>query len=117
VHHTPVPVRLEDEGLVLARVPAGFRQLGCVRRPIDPMAAANGPAPAPALQAVYSDGLVRVSIFIEPLQPGRQRQPLATQLGATHTLMKPLAERWWVTLMGDVPAETLKAFMTGLERR
>jgi sigma-E factor negative regulatory protein RseB len=117
VRYVPVPVRLEDEGLVLARVPAGFRLVGSVRRPIDPLAGADGADPPRAVQAVYSDGLVRVSIFIEPLQPGRQRQPLATQLGATHTLMKPLAERWWITLMGDVPAETLKAFLSGLERR
>jgi sigma-E factor negative regulatory protein RseB len=101
----------------MTQVPPGFRAVGCVRRPIDPLASAGAAETGQVLQAVFSDGLVRVSVFIEPLQPGRQRQSLATQLGATHTLMKPLDDRWWVTLMGDVPAETLRVFLSGLERR
>jgi sigma-E factor negative regulatory protein RseB len=117
VRHAPAPVRLEDEGWVLARLPAGFRLVGCAHRPIDPQASSADTESPQALQAVYSDGLVRVSVFFEPLQPGRQRQSLATQFGATNTLMKPVAGHWWVTLMGDVPADTLKAFMAGLERR
>jgi sigma-E factor negative regulatory protein RseB len=40
-----------------------------------------------------------------------------THLGATHTLMKPLAGRWWVTVMGDVPLATLKAFADGVVRK
>jgi negative regulator of sigma E activity len=31
--------------------------------------------------------------------------------------MKPRADRWWVTVMGDVPALTLKQFDAALERR
>ena len=76
----------------------------------------EGSAPQ-VLQALFSDGLSRVSIFIEPYDAARPRQPLLTQLGATHTLMKPRADRWWVTLMGDVPAATLKQFDAALERR
>jgi len=40
-----------------------------------------------------------------------------TQMGATHTLMKPHGERWWVTVMGDVPPATLKQFHAALVRR
>jgi sigma-E factor negative regulatory protein RseB len=118
----PVRTRLETEGWVLARLPAGFYLIGCVRRAVDTVALSasttTAVADAPALQAVYSDGLARVSIFIEPLEVGgRPRQALMTQLGATHTLMKAHGERWWVTLMGDVPVATLKAFSAALERR
>ena len=68
------------------------------------------------MQAVFSDGLARVSLFIEATDPARQRQALLTHLGATHTLMKPRDSQWWVTVMGDVPAATLKAFADGLGR-
>ena len=117
----PVRTRLEAEGWTLARLPAGFYLVGCVRRAVDPLqpaVATAGAGGTPILQAVYSDGLARVSIFIEPLDAaGRTRQALMTQLGATHTLMKSHGERWWVTVMGDVPAATLKAFSAALERR
>ncbi len=117
----PVRTRLEAEGWTLARLPAGFYLIGCVRRTVEPLLPASamaGAAGALTLQAVYSDGLARVSIFIEPLEvTGRPRQALMTQLGATHTLMRAHGERWWVTLMGDVPVATLKAFSAALERR
>jgi sigma-E factor negative regulatory protein RseB len=56
-------------------------------------------------------------MFIEPIDPDRPRKALLTQLGATTTLMKPRAERWWVTAMGNVPPATLRRFVSGLERR
>jgi sigma-E factor negative regulatory protein RseB len=119
VNVSPVPTRLEDEGWRLAQPPAGFKLLGSVRRMIDPLGGAD--ESSPALHAVFSDGLARVSIFIEPLPAGRQRQPLQTQLGATHTLMRahgtPSGAAYWVTLMGDVPAATLRAFADGLQRQ
>ncbi|NBP46433.1 MAG: transcriptional regulator, partial [Betaproteobacteria bacterium] len=62
-------------------------------------------------------GLARVSVFIESKEGSLSRQPLLTQMGATHTLMKPHGERWWVTVMGDVPAATLKQFHAALVRR
>jgi sigma-E factor negative regulatory protein RseB len=69
------------------------------------------------LQAVFSDGLTHVSMFIEAIDRQRHRQPLLTQMGATHTLMQAHGGDWWVTVMGDVPASTLKQFYQALERR
>jgi len=111
------PVRLESEGWVVGALPPGFKLSGCIRRGIgDPVEVSTPSAPA-ALQAVFSDGLARVSVFIEPLDPARPRQPLMTQMGATHTLMRQRFERWWVTAMGDVPPATLKQLMGAIERR
>jgi negative regulator of sigma E activity len=31
--------------------------------------------------------------------------------------MKPFAGRWWLTVMGDVPLGTLKAFADGISRK
>ena len=43
----------------------------------------------PVLQAVFSDGLTHVSLFVEPIDRARHTRPLLTQVGATHTLMQP----------------------------
>ena len=53
----------------------------------------------------------------EPIDRVPQRQPLQTQVGATHTLMRPHGTDWWITVVGDVPPQTLKRFHQALERR
>lgn len=108
---------LDAEGWMVDRLPTGFRLIGCVQRPVgDPGEDAATRAPK-ALHAVFSDGLARVSVFIEAADPSRPRQALMTHLGATHTLMKPRDNRWWITIMGDVPTATLRAFYEGVVRR
>jgi sigma-E factor negative regulatory protein RseB len=117
VNLRPSPTQLEAEGWALGALPPGFKLAGCMRRGLgDPVDAAMS-RPADTVQAVFSDGLARVSIFIERHDGLRQRKPLMTQMGATHTLMRPHFERWWVTVMGDVPPATLKQFLSALERR
>ncbi|MBL8327745.1 MAG: MucB/RseB C-terminal domain-containing protein [Rubrivivax sp.] len=107
---------LDAEGWSAERLPAGFRLLGCVQRVMgDPVAESAARLPR-AMQAVFSDGLARVSVFVEAAEPNRSRQPLMTHLGATHTLMKPRDNRWWITVMGDVPLPTLRAFSDALVR-
>ena len=98
---------LEAEGWRLQAPVPGFRQLSCVKRSFDA-------SPADVLQTIFSDGLTHVSVFVEPLQPERQRAGHAA-LGATHTLTMPLGTAW-ITVMGDVPLVTLKQFITALER-
>ena len=68
------------------------------------------------LQAVYSDGLTHVSVFIEPVDAGRSG-PKLEQVGATGALRVRYRDQWWITVMGDVPAVTLQAFADALERR
>lgn len=110
------PSALESEGWTVRSPPVGFTLLGCVQRALgQPGAATGGDAPR-VLQAVFSDGLARVSVFIEPTDPARPREALMTNLGATHTLIKPRDSRWWITVMGDVPVTTLKAFFDATVR-
>jgi sigma-E factor negative regulatory protein RseB len=106
-------VQLEAEGWVLDRPVAGFRFAGCVKRSLD---GADANADAQVLQAVFSDGLTHVSLFIEPYDAKRSASPLAGQIGATSTLRQRHGEHW-VTVLGDVPPATLKAFADALERR
>jgi len=115
VRPSQVPTQLDNEGWVLNSVPPGFQLSSCTRRTLDPVE--GGGEPASVLQAVFSDGLTHVSMFVEPLDVARHKKPLLTQLGATHTLMQPYGGDWWVTVMGDVPAKTLKQFHQALERR
>ena len=111
----PMVTQLQAEGWGVNKLPTGFRLVGVIKRPLG--VEATEVVSSQILHAVFSDGLARVSVFIEPREGGPQRQPLLTQMGATHTLMKPHSERWWVTVMGDVPSATLKQFHAALERR
>lgn len=102
---------LEAEGWTLARPVAGFRFAGCIKRTQE-----GGAGDGTLLQAVYSDGLTHVSLFVEPADGRRQYAPMAGQMGATATLRQRRGEHW-ITVLGDVPPSTLKAFAEALERR
>jgi len=108
--------RLESEGWQLSPklVPAGFQTLGCVRRAL-PMPGPDA-GEASVLQAIFSDGLTHVSLFIEPYQPQRHKGGGLTVMGATHTLTRRVND-WWMTAVGDVPPATLDQFVRALERK
>lgn len=110
--------QLETQGWALGRLVPGFRPAGCVQRSIEGAAQVDGnPATRKDVtQAVYSDGLTHVSIFIEALDPARHRKELQAQFGATHSLATRRHDAW-VTAMGDVPATTLRQFVDALQRR
>ena len=109
--------QLEAEGWALARPVAGFQLVSCTRRPLDAAGGGgDGAAPVTVLQSVFSDGLAQVSVFIEPYDAQRHRQPMGTSLGATHTLMARRGD-WWVTVVGEVPMATVQQFEAALERR
>ena len=108
--------RLEAEGWTLRSqlMPQGFQGLGCVRRAL-PNPDPRTPA-ATVVQAIFTDGLTHVSIFIEPYQPQRHRVAGLTVIGATHTLTRRVNESW-LTAVGDAPPETLERFLGALERK
>jgi sigma-E factor negative regulatory protein RseB len=110
----PQRTGLDAEGWRLATPVAGFRQVSCVKRSLDATGDGERAPSADVLQAIFSDGLTHVSVFVEPLRADRHRAGVAA-FGATHTLMQPLGP-FWVTVMGDVPLATLKLFAAALER-
>lgn len=111
-----VPTRLEAEGWSLRQPVPGFREVSCVKRPLEGSAAADADATLPrVVQTIYSDGLTYVSVFIEPFDPQRHASPMLTAVGPTQTLMLQRGE-WWFTILGDVPPMTLRAFANALER-
>jgi sigma-E factor negative regulatory protein RseB len=102
---------LDAEGWVLAHPVPGFRLAGCVRRGME-----TAGDEELVLQAVFSDGLTHVSLFIEAFKPQRHRGDMQAQQGATGTLMARRGEHW-VTAVGDVPPATLKMFADAVARR
>ena len=108
--------QLDAEGWTLARPLAGFRLASCVKRPLEATAAADGRIPEQLLQAVFSDGLTHVSLFIERFDESRHRKDVQAQLGATATLMQRRGD-FRLTAMGDVPVATLRLLLDALERK
>lgn len=93
------------EGWTLRQPVAGFKPMNCYRRP------AEG-----AMQWTFSDGLASVSLFVEAYDRQRHQQEGIFAAGATNTLVRKLQD-WWLTAVGEVPPQTLKAFAQSLERR
>jgi sigma-E factor negative regulatory protein RseB len=93
-----------------ANVP-GFAPVSCYRRSVAGVAVSDG-----TLQWVFSDGLAAVSLFVESYDRQRHVHEGLFASGATQTLTRHIQD-WWLTAVGEVPANTLKAFAQSLERR
>jgi sigma-E factor negative regulatory protein RseB len=103
------------EGWQLKSPVPGFSSMSCLRLPAaGGIAGANG-----TLQWIFSDGLASVSLFIEVYEGRRHGSEGVMAMGATHTLTRRWSDKngaWWLTAVGEVPAQTLQAFAQGLER-
>ena len=114
VRPTLTPARLDAEGWSLRTGVPGFEPVSSVKRPLGGVAEDDRDTTTQALQTIYSDGLTYVSVFIEPYEASRHPRDMQTALGATQTLMRRHGD-WWVTVVGDVPAATLRQFANALE--
>jgi sigma-E factor negative regulatory protein RseB len=112
---SPQRTSLDAEGWQLKAQVAGFRQSSCVRRQLAAAENDKHQAPADVLQAIFTDGLTHVSLFIEPRRPD-QRHGGGAVSGATHSWMQAHGEHW-VTVVGDVPLATLQEFADALESK
>lgn len=111
------PTRMEAEGWGMRQLVPGFREVSCVRRPMEsPTSNPQEASAEPVLQAIYSDGLTYVSVFIERFDANRHQRSIRTAVGATQTLMRRHGD-WWITIVGDVPPATLLMFANALERK
>ena len=110
----PVPTSASAQGWVLKPTVPGFKLMSCVRRSFS-SPHAQGDAAAGAVQWILSDGLASVSLFVEPLErqgPGRE---VSMVMGATHLLSRRVQDAW-LTVVGEVPQQTLQALSLSLER-
>ena len=90
----------------------GFRLAGCLQ----PRHGDRRATTEPVLQAVFTDGLTHVSVFLEPYQPQHHGREVQARQGATATVTRRRGEHW-ITAVGDVPPATLQLFADALERR
>jgi sigma-E factor negative regulatory protein RseB len=105
------------EGWTLKGEVPGFKPMSCFKRPpagLAPDARAGGPDGT--LQWIFSDGLASVSLFIEKFDTTRHTREGYMAMGATQSLSQRVSD-WWVTVVGEVPPQTLKAFAQALERK
>lgn len=104
----------DQEGWQLKAGVPGFKSVSCHRRHESGVVVGRGP-----LQCVFSDGLASVSIFIEAFDVAHHGRPQPHDefaMGATHMLTRRLGA-WWLTVVGEVPPQTLQMFAQGLERK
>ncbi|MEO8279996.1 MAG: MucB/RseB C-terminal domain-containing protein [Ideonella sp.] len=116
VRPTFMATELESEGWAQREVVPGFRRVSCIKRPLFNAGEADSTPAVEVLQTIFTDGLTYVSVFIEPYNAERHSRPVLTSIGATHTLMIRHSD-WWITVVGDVPATTLRAFASAMERK
>jgi sigma-E factor negative regulatory protein RseB len=100
------------QGWVLKAPVAGFKPMSCYKRPAG-SGNASGDEP---MQWIFSDGLASVSLFVEPFDRQRHDKETSMLMGATQSMSKQLGA-YWLTVMGEVPAATLRLFASGLERK
>ncbi len=100
---------LAEAGWTIRSRPAGFRTVTELMRT---MGGTGGVG-----HIVLSDGLAAISVFIEPAtsrqpapQPGLVRQ------GAINVYMRPVGS-YWVTVVGEAPAESVKYIANAVEYR
>ncbi|WP_277184117.1 MucB/RseB C-terminal domain-containing protein [Caballeronia sp. BR00000012568055] len=105
------PVDMQAQGWKIAPTIPGFRLIRELRRPM--ASSQQGQPPIPVDQAVYSDGLAAISIFVEPVEKSTRKEG-AGNSGATHVLVKRRGD-FWITLLGEVPQATLQQFASTIE--
>ncbi|PLZ02498.1 sugar dehydratase [Burkholderia sp. WAC0059] len=112
VVHPPLdPVDMEAQGWRFPIAVPGFREIRELRR----LMAASNPSdpPIPVDQAVFSDGLSAISIFVEPVEHNSRKEGTGSS-GATHVLVERRGD-YWITLLGEVPEATLQQFASAIE--
>ncbi|HTH76664.1 MAG TPA: MucB/RseB C-terminal domain-containing protein [Trinickia sp.] len=110
--HPPVSaVDMQAQGWRIKPDVPGFHQIRELRRPM----AARDPSapPIPVDQAVFSDGLSTISVFVEPADKSTRKEG-AGSTGATHVLVTRYRD-YWVTVLGEVPQATLQRFASAIE--
>ncbi|MBC7604806.1 MAG: MucB/RseB C-terminal domain-containing protein [Ramlibacter sp.] len=102
----------DKEGWQLRTPVPGFKAINCYKRP----GGVPGSPGEGAMHWIFSDGLAAVSLFVENFDARRHTQEGLFASGATQTLTRRLQD-WWLTAVGEVPPQTLRAFAQSIERR
>ncbi|WP_211454634.1 MucB/RseB C-terminal domain-containing protein [Collimonas antrihumi] len=98
-------------------MPPGFKKVRELKRMVADAPAAKSAPGTPATrrevsQLIFSDGLVAISIFIEPGSQSRTEGSL--QQGALNIVGKRQGE-YWLTIVGDVPPAAMRQVANSIE--
>ncbi|MGN6580697.1 MAG: MucB/RseB C-terminal domain-containing protein [Bordetella sp.] len=106
------PVDMAAQGWHVG-MPDGFKTIMEVARQMGPV---SGGAARTVSQMVLSDGLVAISLFIEPYDASRHRHPPAGPIhhGAINIYGKRVAG-YWLTALGEVPVVTLERLANAVQ--
>jgi sigma-E factor negative regulatory protein RseB len=105
-----IDVKMEDTGWVFRNTIPGFRQVVSVARQARKER-------GEAYHVVFSDGLAAISVFIEPVLPGKHgAQSGMSSSGAINIFRRTVAEHQ-VTVLGEVPPQALVRIADGVEMR
>ncbi len=104
----PGDIELKDTGWTVAKPPPGFSKI------VEGFRTLRGKR-APVAHLVFSDGLVAVSVFIESIGDAPHPVGLMHQ-GGTNVYMR-LFDDHLVTVLGEVPAATVRQMANSIARR
>ena len=104
----PGDIELRETGWLIAKAPPGFSKI------VEGFRTLRGKR-APVAHLVFSDGLVAVSVFIEPLSNAPHPAGLMQQ-GGTNVYMRQFDDHF-VTVLGEVPAATVRQMANSVAHR
>lgn len=104
----PGEVVLNDTGWVVGKVPPGFTKI------MEGFRTLRG-KPNPVAHIVYSDGLVAISVFVEPFTV-TQTQVGLTQAGGLN-LYTTRSDAFLVTVLGEAPPATVRQIAQSVSHR
>lgn len=90
-------------------LPPGFGHSMQISRPMK--------SGTPVMQMVITDGLAAISVFIEPFQPTHESRPMSkgkVRNGAMNIYGARIGD-YWLTAIGEVPADTLLQLVEHIE--
>jgi sigma-E factor negative regulatory protein RseB len=102
-------VRADEADWAFRALPPGFRLVSLTRRPLRPHE-------QDALHAVFSDGLVSVSVFLENYDR-KMSVPSTTTWSGSTGIVKRMVGDFKITTLGEVPANALRRIANGVARR
>ena len=103
----PMPESFESSDWSVTELPEGYQLNNHVRR-MSPMGEGE------IEHFVYSDGLSSLSVFIRETSQDQGEMPGLSRMGAVHAYRTRIGHHL-VTVMGEVPAETVKAVARGVQ--
>lgn len=101
-------VKQQDTGWIVSRVPPGFAKI------MEGFRKLRG-KPEPVAHLVFSDGLVAISVFVEPLPPSIGVTGMTRQGGLN--IFSTKVDDYLITALGEAPGATVRQIATSVVRR